>query len=145
MTDDRLEHSVHGLSGRQLAVALTGKYLVLATYGAWAAVVELPTFVMVGSSTFATAWATAVCLLALAALLGIGRTWRTGRYRLEKWTTFFFVVVFIGYTFALIYRAWTTQNWDSAPTSLIPLAVCILPTIRWISLVRRPRGGAVPR
>lgn len=96
VTDERLEHSIHGLSGRQLAVALFGKYLVLTVYGIWAAVVELPTFVLVGSSTFATAWASAVA-----------------------------------------------DKWDAAPTALIPIAVCILPTIRWISLIRRPKGGAV--
>ena len=144
MTDKRLEHEVlHGLSGRGLAVALAGKYLVLACYGAWSVVNEVPTFVSVGSSAFASAWAATVCLLATAALFGVGRTWRTGKFRLEKWTSFFFVIVFLGYSFALIYRAVETENWGAAPLSLIPIAVCILPAVHWVSLVRRPGSGAV--
>lgn len=141
MTDRTLEHQVHGLSGGELAAVLTVKYSILTVYGIWAAVVELPTFVIATSSSFATGWAATTAILASLALVGIGRTWRTGRFRFEKWTTFFFVVVFLGYSFALVYRALATGNTDATPTALIPLAVVTLPAVRWASLVRRSRKG----
>lgn len=141
MVDPSLEHQGLGLSGRDLALALFGKYFILALYGAWAAVVELPTFVLVGSHLFATLWGATVAILASVALLGIARTWATGRYRLEKWTTAGFILVFLGYSFAIVWRCVITNDWDSAPTALIPVAVCILPTIRFYSLMIHGRDG----
>lgn len=141
MVDPSLEHQGLGLSGRDLALTLFGKYIILAIYGAWAAVVELPTFVLVGSHLFAALWGTAICLLASVALFGIARTWATGRYRLEKWTTAAFILVFVGYSFAIIWRCVITDDWDSGPTALIPVAVCVLPTIRFYSLMIHGRDG----
>jgi hypothetical protein len=131
------EHALHGLTGSELAIALTGKYSFLTIYGGWAAITQLPTFVAIGGPNFAIAWASTVCMLSLLALAGIARTWMTGRFRMEKWTTFTFICVFVGYSFALIYRAGDSGDWGAAPTSLIPLAVCVLPVIRWIRLIRR--------
>lgn len=133
--DETLEHQSFGLSGRALCLALFGKYTALAAYGVWAAIVELPTFTIVASAGFAVWWATTVAVLATVAALGVARTWGTGRFRLEKWTTALFIVVFSGYSYALIYRSAVTENWDSAPLALIPVVVCILPAIRWFSLV----------
>ena len=129
-----------GLSGRDLGLALSGKYVILAIYGTWAAIVGLPTFVAVGSPDFATAWAATVAVFALAALFGIIRTWHTGHYRFEKWTTTALVLVFLGYSFALGYRAFTSGTWDAAPTLLLPIALSILPTIRIYSFVPRKAG-----
>lgn len=134
---DGLERQVTGLSGRALAVALFAKYGGLATYGLWAALVEVPTFVIVGSQVFALVWALCVASFAAFAAAGVARTWVTGRYRFEKWSTAAFVLSFMAYSFALIYRAWSTENWASAPLSLIPVVVCVLPTIRFYSLVRK--------
>lgn len=133
--DDTLRHQVFGLSGRALCLALFGKYAALAAYGVWAAVIELPTFTIIGSPTFAIGWSSSVAVLATIAALGVARTWGTGRFRLEKWTTFLFIAVFSGYSYALIFRSWSTNDWDSAPLALIPVVVCILPAIRWYSLI----------
>lgn len=138
--DETLEHQAFGLSGRALCLALFGKYSALAAYGIWAAVVEIPTFVVVASSPFAVAWAGSVAILASLAAIGVGRTWTTGRFRLEKWTTAAFIATFSGYSYALIWRAWTSNNWDAAPLSLIPLTFCILPAIRYFSLVIHARN-----
>lgn len=137
--DETLEHQSFGLSGGALCLALFAKYVALAAYGVWAAVVELPTFTIVASSTFAATWGALVACLALVAGLGVSRTWATGRFRLEKWTTIGFIVVFSGYSYALLYRSVTSADWDSAPLAIIPLVVCILPAIRWISLVLHGR------
>jgi hypothetical protein len=141
MVDPTLEHQRLGLSGRDLALALTVKYAVLALYGIWAAIARLPTFVIIGSSTFAIGWAATVAALATLALIGIARTWTTGRYRLEKWTTAAFICVFLGYSFALVWRSIVSQDWESTPTALIPLAVCSLPVIRFFSLLVHGRDG----
>ncbi len=142
MTDPALEHPAFGLSGRALSLALFAKYSGLVVYGVWAALVEIPTFVIVGSSTFAVAWASLVTLFAAAAAAGVARTWTTGRFRFEYWATAAFVLTFLAYSFALVYRSGSTGDWDSAPLSIIPVVVCILPTIRFYSLVlhSRPRG-----
>lgn len=134
MADKSLAHQTFGLSGRALCLALFGKYLGLMIYGVWAAVVEIPTFTLVGSSTFATVWAGLVALLAFAAAVGVTRTWATGKYRVEQWSTALFIAVFTGYSYALVYRAWSTADWGAAPLALIPVILCILPTIRWFSL-----------
>lgn len=126
-----------GLSGRDLGLVLSAKYVILAVYGIWAAIAELPTFVAIGSSLFATGWAITVATFALAALGGIIRTWCTGHFRFEKWATAALVLVFIGYSFALLYRAATTENWDGAPTMLLPIALSILPIIRFYSFIPR--------
>lgn len=142
MVDSRLEHQSFGLSGRALCLALFAKYAGLAVYGAWAALVEIPTFVIIGSSTFAVAWAVLVTTFAILAAAGVARTWTTGRFRFEHWATAAFVLTFLAYSFALIYRSGTTGEWSSAPLAIIPVVVCILPTIRFYSLVlhSRPRG-----
>ncbi|CAN7243496.1 hypothetical protein LJR045_000996 [Microbacterium sp. LjRoot45] len=127
-----------GLSGRALTLALFGKYVGLAAYGFWAAIVEVPTFVIVGSRAFALGWALCVVAFATLAAAAVARTWVTGRYRFEKWSTAAFVLSFVAYSFALIYRSGSSGDWDSAPLSLVPVVVCVLPTIRFYSLVRRP-------
>jgi hypothetical protein len=140
MTDPTLAHQSFGLSGRALAVALFAKYVALAIYGSWAVFVEIPTFVVATSSFFAVGWAFAVAALAIAAAVGVGHTWVTGRYRLEKWTTAALIMVFIGYSFALLFRGLFTHDFDSLPLSIIPVALCTLPGIRYYSLVaRHPR------
>lgn len=133
--DEVLEHQTFGLSGRALCLALFSKYLGLAIYGIWAAIVEIPTFVLVTSSPFAVAWAASVAVFAGLAAVGVARTWTSGRYRLEVWTTFAFSVTFVGYSFALVWRAVTTANWDAAPLALIPIAITVLPIIRYYSLI----------
>ena len=136
------EEPVYGMTGTQVTVGLAAKYIILTIYGAWAAITEIPTFVAITSSAFAIGWALTVCVLAALALLGLLRTVITKRFRFEKWTSFLFAAVFLGYSGALIYRAASTHNWDAAPTSLIPLAVFAFPAIRWAELVRRtPRRG----
>lgn len=141
MADETLAHQSFGLSGRGLCLALFSKYVGLTIYGAGAAVVETPTFVIVGSATFALVWALTVAILAALAAVGVARTWASGRARLEKWATAGFVAVFIGYTFALVWRAAVTANYDALPLAIIPIIVCILPAIRYYSLVRRERKG----
>lgn len=140
MTDTHpVHHDGHGLSEKELSVALFGKYAALAVYGGWAALVEIPTFVIVGSSTFAIAWAVTVTVFALLAAIGVARTWVTGHHRLEQWSTAAFVLAFTGYSSALIYRAGSTGDWATAPLALIPIAVVILPTIQFYRLVRRAK------
>lgn len=142
MVDPTLEHQAVGLSGRALSFSLFAKYVGLTLYGISAMLVEIPTFVIVGSSLFASAWATVVTCLAFSAAIGVARTWQTGRYRLEKWTTAAFILVFSGYTFALIFRSASTNDLDSLPLALIPLIVCILPTVRFYSFLPKRRREA---
>lgn len=137
MADRGTTHEIEGLSNGALCLALFAKYVGLTLYGAWAAVVEIPTFVIVGSSTFAAAWAMTVALLAGLAAAGVARTWITGRYRLEKWSTAAFILVFTIYSWALIIRAVDTGDADALPLALVPLIVCILPTIQYYRLVLR--------
>lgn len=139
MVDSTLEHQSFGLSGRALTLALFAKYSGLAVYGVWAALVEIPTFVIIGSSTFAVGWAVCVTVFAVLAAAGVARTWTTGRYRFEKWSTAAFVLSFLAYSFALVYRSISTGEWESAPLAVIPVVVCILPTIRFYSLELRGR------
>lgn len=139
MTDRTLVHQSVGLSGRALAVALVAKYVGLTLYGLWAGVVEIPTFVIVGSSRFALGWAIMVTTFAALAAVGVIRTWATGHYRLEQVFTALFVLTFIAYSFALIYRAGSSGEWASAPLALIPVVVCILPTIQFYSLIIRAK------
>lgn len=135
MVDRTLAHQSFGLSGRALCLALFSKYVGLMIYGISAIVVEIPTFVIVGSSYFAVGWAAIVAVLALLAAIGVGRTWFVGRYRLEKWTTALFIMVFSGYSYALISRSVSTNDLDSLPLALVPIIVCILPAIRYYDLV----------
>lgn len=141
--DRRTPHEPGGLSDRALCLALFAKYVGLSIYGAWAAVVEIPTFVIVGSSTFAIVWALLVSGFAVFAAAGIARTWSTGKHRLEQWAAAAFVLTFLAYSFALVYRAAMSGEWSTGPLSVIPVVVCILPTIRFYSLVlRRVRRGS---
>ncbi len=135
MVDATLEHQTLGLSGGALVRMLFSIYVGIVVYGIWAAIVEIPTFVIIGSSTFAIAWASTVAFFGFGAALGVARTWGTGRFRLEKWSTALFMLAFIGYSFALIFRAATTGNWDAAPLAVIPVILCIPPSFRWLSLV----------
>lgn len=129
-------HTFH-LPEHWLALALLGKYVTLTLYGFSAAVVEVPTFAIVAGSTFAFTWAIAVGTLAAFAAAGVAHSWRTGREGLERWSSAAFVCVFLSYSSVLIFRAVTTGDYASAPLSLIPVGFCILPTIRYFSIVRR--------
>lgn len=140
MAEPERTHAQGGLSERTVSLALFAKYVALALYGIWAGIVEIPTFAIVGSPLFALAWAASVALLATLAAVGVARSWVTARHAMERWTTAAFVLTFLGYSFALIYRAGDTGSWGSAPLALIPVTVCILPTIRYYSLIRRLPG-----
>lgn len=137
MVDPTLEHQKQGLSGRALTGGLIVKYGLLAIYGAWATSNEVPSFVAVGGSHFAIAWAAAVMVSALIALIGLIRTWRTGRFRLEKWTTAILILTFTVYGVVLIVRSVLTSDWGSAPLAILPFALVGFPTIRYYSLVIR--------
>ena len=139
MTDETLQHRAHGLSGKTFSLALFAKYAGLALYGVWAGIVEIPTFVIVGSSAFAAGWAITVSVAALLAAVGVARTWSTGHYRLELYSTAAFVLTFLGYSFALIWRSATSGEWASAPLALIVAIVCILPTIQFYGLIIRAK------
>lgn len=129
--------TIGGLSERTLSLCLFTKYTLLAACGIWAAVVEVPTFVIVGSPEFTLLWATTVATFAILAATGVMLSWTTGRHWLERWTTAAFVPTFLAYSSALIYRAAMTNDWSSSAFIVIPVAVCILPTVRYYSLVRR--------
>jgi len=135
MVDPSLEHQRLGLSGRILSLTLAVKYLLLCAYGLWATVEEVPTFVVVGGSPFAITWAIVVSVVAAIALVGVARTWLTGRYRLEKWTTAALVLTFVVYGCAIIVRAVLTGNAGSAPLCILPFALVGFPTVRYYSLV----------
>lgn len=139
LLDRTLAHQTVGLSGWALSLTLLIKYSVLALYGLAASVIEIPTFAIIGSPTFALAWAATVTVLAALAAVGVWRTWLTGRYRLERWTTFAFVCVFLGYSTALIVRSLQSGDWDALPLALVPAAVCVLPAVRYLSLVLHHR------
>lgn len=135
MVDPTLEHQSIGLSGRGLCFALFAKYSTIIVYGIAAIIFEVPTFVVVGSSLFALVWASLVTFLAALAALGVARTWTTGRFRLEKWTTALFILAFLAYSFALVWRSISTGNTGSLPLAVLPLSLCILPIVRYYSLV----------
>jgi hypothetical protein len=137
--DETLEHQVLGLSGRELCLALFAKYVALTIYAVGAALVEIPTFVLIASSSFAIAWAATLAFFAALAAYGVARTWATGRFRLEKWATAGFILSFCAYSFALIFRSASTGDLDSLPLAIVPFAFCILPIIRWLSLVVHAR------
>lgn len=133
----QLNHASFGLSGPAFCFALLLKYAGLTIYGIGSIVFEVPTFVTIGSSFFAIAWASLVTLFAGFAVIGVARTWRTGKFQLEKSTTAAFVLTFTGYSFALAYRAITQEDFGSLPLAIIPIVVVILPTVRYYSLVSR--------
>lgn len=141
MVDPSLEHRVVGLSGRELTIALLVKYTGLVVYGVWAGIVEVPTMVAVGSSAFAFAWAMTVTGAALLAGAGTLRTWLTGRYRFEKWATAVLILSFMGYSYALIYRALFDGVAGAAPLALLPVILCALPAIEFFKLVRSAKSG----
>lgn len=128
-----------GLTERALSIALLLKYVLLGAYGAWAAIVEIPTFVIVGSRLFATAWAVIVLVTATLAAVGVVRSWLSGRRMFENISSALFVLTFIGYFFALLWRAISSENWGGAPLALIPLAVVVLPVIRFYTVIMRGR------
>lgn len=135
MVDPTLEHQSIGLSGRALMLALFTKYVSIMVYGVAAIIFEVPTFVVVGSSLFALVWASLVLTLATAAALGVARTWFTGRFRLEKWTTALFILTFTAYSSALLWRSISTGNMGSLPLAILPVSLCILPIVRYYQLV----------
>lgn len=135
MVDPSLEHPAFGLSGRALMTALFAKYATIVTYGILAIIFEIPTFVVVGSSMFALTWAITVTTLAGLAAAGVVRTWTTGRFRLEKWTTAAFILAFLAYSYALVWRGITTDNPGSIPLAILPISLCILPIVRYYQLV----------
>jgi hypothetical protein len=136
MADETLVHQPVGLSGRSLAVVLFAKYCLLVVYGVWAALVEIPTFVIVASAPFAVTWASLVTVFAFFAAVGTARSWLTGRGRLEQWATALFILTFCGYSSALVVRAFSSGDFDSMPLALIPIALCLSPGARYFSLVR---------
>ena len=135
MVDPTLEHQRLGLSGRVLSLTLAVKYFLLGIYGVWASVAEVPSFVAVGGSPFAITWAATVAVVSAVALVGVARTWLTGRYRLEKWTTAALVLTFATYGVVLIVRAVLMGNADAAPLAILPFALIGFPTVRYYSLV----------
>lgn len=135
MVDPSLEHQRLGLSGRVLSLTLGVKYVLLGAYGVWATIEEVPSFVAVGGSPFAITWAAMVAAASSLALIGVARTWLTGRYRLEKWTTAALVLTFITYGIVLIVRAILTGNAGAAPLCILPFALVGFPTVRYYSLV----------
>lgn len=135
MVDPTLEHQRLGLSGRVLSLALAAKYLLLGVYGVWATIEEVPSFVTVGGSPFAITWAATVAATSAVALIGVARTWLTGRYRLEKWTTAVLILTFATYGIVLIVRAMLTGDSGSMPLCILPFALVGFPTVRYYSLV----------
>ncbi len=51
--------------------------------------------------------------------------------------SFAFVCIFLGYSFALIYRSIDHANPGSAPLAVIPFVISVLPAIRFASLLPR--------
>jgi hypothetical protein len=136
---DRHMHPASGLSDGALTIALLLKYLILSAYGVWATVVETSTFVIIGSSLFATVWAAVVAVTAGLAAAGVIRSWMTGRRAFEHVSTAAFILVFMAYAYALIWRAISENSPGSAPLALVAVAVCVLPTVRFYSIVLRGR------
>ncbi|MBO3663748.1 hypothetical protein [Microbacterium stercoris] len=130
------EHAEEGLSGGAVCAGLMYKYLGLAAYGAWAMIVEIPTFTIVAGASFAFAWAAAVTALALLAAAAVARTWTTGRYRFEQLATWLLIMVFLGYSGALLGR-----GGGAAPLAAIPAILVGFPAIRVFSLARRRKGS----
>lgn len=139
MAVDRHLHPASGLSDGALSIALLLKYAILAVYGVWATIVETSTFVIIGSSLFATLWATVVAVTASLAAAGVIRSWMTGRRTFEYVSTATFILTFIAYAFALIWRAISEHSPGSAPLALVAVAVCVLPTVRFYSIAVRGR------
>lgn len=126
-----------GLSEGEITLSLFLKYSLLSIYGLLAVAIEVPTFTIVGSKLFALVWASCVALLAIAAAIGVARTWFTGKFRLEMYATFAFISTFLGYSVALGYRAFNEHTWSSLPLAILPMAFCVLPAIRHFSLARK--------
>lgn len=117
------------------ALALMIKYLLLMCYGIHAVVIEVPSFVSVGGAIFAATWATVVAFLSLLALLGVTRSWFTGKPKYEKWATAGLILGFLTYAIVLMVRGIQLGNWDGVSLAWIPVALVVLPTIRYYQIV----------
>lgn len=121
-----------------IALALGAKYAMLVIYGITAAIVEVPSFIIVGGSGFAVGWAITVGTFAAIAALGVIHTWRTNRCRLERWTTAALILAFTAYSTVLIIRGQIVGDSDGTPLAILPIALVILPTIRYYWLTGSP-------
>lgn len=117
------------------ALSLSIKYFLLTCYGVHAIVVEVPSFVSVGGAFFATLWASVVAILSLLAFLAVARTWFTNKPRYEKWATMGLILGFLTYAIVLLVRGIQLGNWNGASLAWIPVALVVLPTIRYYQIV----------
>lgn len=125
------------LSPEAFAAALFLKYGLLVIYGIHAAIVEVPSFVAVGGPVFATLWAIIVCFFAGLALIGVYRSWMTNKTTFEKWTTGSLILAFLTYSIVLVIRSIDTESGATSALAWVPLALVILPIIRFYSLTDR--------
>lgn len=121
-----------------LALALILKYVALVGYGLTASVLRVPSFVSVGGSLFALAWAVVIFVFASLALAATARTWYTGHFRLEKWAIAGLVLMFLAYSVVIVVRGALQNDWVGASVAWLPVILSILPTIRYYSLSARP-------
>lgn len=130
-------HDAFRLSPGLVALGYFLKYVGLALYGITAAVIEVPSFVLVGGSRFAFGWAVTVVVFAIFAAVAVVRTWRTGRVLFEKRVTAALILTFLSYSVVLVVRAIMTDTLAAASLAWIPFVLTIFPIIRYYTLVGR--------
>ena len=135
--DDR--HEAFRLGPGGLAVAPAGKDVVLMCYGVHAFYVEVPSFVDVGGSIFAAAWAAVVFGVSTVDLAAVARSWFTGKTNFERWATAAFILTMLTYSIVLVVRGILLGNWSGVSLAWIPVALVILSTVRFYSLTPRRR------
>jgi hypothetical protein len=120
-----------------VALGYALKYLVLVAYSITAVVFHVPSFVEVGGSLFAIGWAVVILMFSLGSLAALAWTWFTSRPRVEKWTTFCFILMLLAYSVVVGVRIALSGAWSGMGVVWLPIALAVFPTIRFYSLARR--------
>jgi hypothetical protein len=127
--------SFRSMTPGSVALALGLKYAGLVGFGITAAIAVLPSLRAVGGDVLSLAWALSVILFALLSLIGVWRTWRTNRYRMEQYSSAALILACVFYSVAVLVRGMLLGDWGSIALAWLPVILMVFPTIRFYRLV----------
>lgn len=113
------------------------KYALIAVYGAWSAVVGIPTIREISGQVVEAAWPVLIVVAALVGIAGVIRSRLTSRHTLEVTGIILLIAFLAGYAITIYARCITEGTWTRAPTGMLPVIVMVMPFDRLLEIARR--------
>jgi len=113
------------------------KYALIAVYGAWSALVGIPTIREISGALVESLWPWLIVIAAVVAIIGVVRSKLTNRHTVEVAGIILLLAFLAGYAITIYARCIFEGTWTRAPTGLLPVIVMVTPFGRLLDIARR--------